>query len=123
MLRTLSYFNLIFSVVYFLAYQQNGSSLNIAGLLLVVIFNWLALQKLERGIFSFSVFDWLLALLTAVFALFTSYSAVLLILDVLEYAYAAWNTILLIAAGLTFALAILLQLFLAVLKILRKKTD
>jgi hypothetical protein len=49
MLRTLSYANIVFAVVYFLAFLLNSMSYAIAGVLLTVIFNFMVIRILERG--------------------------------------------------------------------------
>lgn len=123
MIRTLSYLNLIFAVLYFLEYLQNGNSFVISGLLATVIFNWLALRSLETEQFRWTVFQWLTALFTFSFALFTAYGAIVVLLDAMEYHYYPVATIGLIVCGLFFALSILFHLYLSLGKSIRKKSD
>ena len=121
-MKTLSYLNLIFAVLYFLEYLQNGNPFAIAGVLAVVIFNWMELRGLEREQLKWPVFQWVTAALTLCFALYTGYSAVILLLDAIEYHYYPLASILLISSGLGFTLAILLHLYLGLKKSIIKKT-
>jgi hypothetical protein len=123
MISTLSYLNLIFSVLYFLEYLQNSNPFVIGGLLAVVIFNWMALRNQEKNQFQWTFVQWITALLTVCFAVFTGYSAVVVLLGAIEYHYYPAAAILLVTAGLLFAITILFHLYLNLDKSIRKKSD
>ena len=123
MIRTLSYFNLLFAVLYFLGYLQNSGAFVISGLLAVIVFNWMALRSLENEQFQWTVFHWAAAILTLSFAAFTGYTATTLLLDVVEYRYYPAPAITLISCGFIFTLAILFHLYLTLAKSIRKKSD
>ena len=113
MLRTMSYVNLIFAVCYFLAYLQSGSSTVILGLLVVVVYSWLVLRKLEREEPGWGVVQWLLAACVLVFALYIVYSAVSTLLDAIDYQYFPASSLLLIGSGLLFSLGLFFHLYLS----------
>jgi len=113
MLKTISFFNLIFAVSYFLVYLQNANRLIVIGLLAVVVFNWMAIRSLETGQLKWTFLHSALALPDLLFSLFTGYSNILLLIDIIDNNYYAWNTISVIASGLAFAVAVLSQLFLS----------
>lgn len=111
MLKSLSYFNLIFTIIYFLQYLQNGSSVTVAGIISVVLFNWLILRGLERGALKWTVFEWLTGIPAFVFALFTGFSAIFLWSDAIEYDFYPFSSILLIFFGLLFSLGLIVHIF------------
>jgi hypothetical protein len=113
MLRTLSYFNLIFSVFYFLVYLQNGGFGPVSALLGVVFFSWMVIRGLENGQEKWSLLQWVSALISLSFAGLTGYGAIVLLLDAIEYQYYPLHVLLLIVSGLVFASAVLVQLFAA----------
>jgi hypothetical protein len=123
MLKISSYFNIIFAVLYFLMYLQNGSSWMISALLMVVVFNWIVLRDLEIERLKWTFFHWVLAGITLAFALYLSYSSILLLLDAVEYHYYVWNNVLLISSGLCFAAVILFQLLFSWSQFQIKKSD
>ena len=116
MLRTLSYLNLLFAVLYFLAYLLNGSRWVVFGLLIVIVFNWMILRSIETLQIKWSVFQWLAGVITLLFASYMGYSAVLLLTDTIEYHYYPAETILLISSGLLFSFIIVLQLLMSLYK-------
>lgn len=123
MLMTLSYFNLLLSVVYFLSYLQNGGSLIIAGLILVIIFNWLTLRSLEKQQQGWSALRWFTAVLTLFFGAYIGYSAILVLKDSFAHDYYPAATIRLIVSGLIFSSSIFFQLILSFHKKTNKKTE
>ncbi|KIO76492.1 hypothetical protein TH53_14765 [Pedobacter lusitanus] len=123
MLGALSYLNLIFAVLYFLAYLLNGNRLVVLGLLIVIVFNWMALRNLEIRQRQWSAFQWLAALITILYAFYMGYGAVLLLLDAIRYQYYPAAAILLILSGLIFSFTIILQLFAGLYQKTNKKSD
>ena len=123
MLSNLSYLNLVFSVCYFLAYLQNGGPLVIAGLLSVVIYNWLVLRSMEQPEPKRTVMQWIFGAFSLCFALYISYGDIRLVSDALSYNYFPQSTIILVSAGLLFAFAIIFHLFKSYLAGSVKKDD
>ena len=119
MLRTLSYLNLIFAVLYFLTYLLNGNRWVVSGLLIVIVFNWMVLRNMETEQTKWSVLQWAAGFVTLLYASYMGYSAVLLLIDTVSYHYCPAETVLLIVSGLLFSFTIFLQL----LTSLYKKTD
>lgn len=123
MLRNLSYLNLIFSVCYFLAYLQNGGPLVIAGLLSVVVYNWLVLRSMEQLEQKRTLMQWLFGIVSGCFALYITYGDIRLVSDAISYNYFPQTTIVLVTAGLLFALSIIFHLFKSYLTTSVKKLD
>ncbi|QNK62700.1 hypothetical protein H7F33_19525 [Pedobacter sp. PAMC26386] len=123
MLRTLSYLNLLFAVLYFLAYLLNGNRWVVFGLLVVIVFNWMTLRNLETGQAKWEVLQWLAGGITLLYASYMGYGAILLLVDTISYHYYPTETILLIASGFLFAITIFLQLFTALYEKIDKKSD
>ncbi|SEA27165.1 hypothetical protein [Pedobacter hartonius] len=123
MLRTLSNFNLVCTVCYFLGYLQNGSRIVILGLLTAIVYNWLVLRNMERGQSRIHFLQWLLAALTLSFALYIGYSALFLLLAAIEYRYFPWKDITLIASSGITMLALIFHLFLSIRESLVKKDE
>jgi len=113
MLKTLSYLNLIIAVCYFLQYLQNSGPLIVFGMLAVVVYNWIVLRNLERGQYGWDGLQWIFALVTVLFALYTGYSSILLLLSAVSYQYYPVDTVLLIGSGLIFSLCLLFHVFLS----------
>jgi len=111
MLRTLSYLNLVFAVVYFLAYLQDGNIIVVLGLLVVVVFNWLALLNLENEKPDWSMWQWFCGGITILYALYMGYGAISLFIDTIAHHYYPGVSVRLIISGLFFAFTIFLQLF------------
>jgi hypothetical protein len=110
MLKTLSYFNLIFSVIYFLVYLQNGGFGPVSALLGVVVFSWMVLRGLENEQKKWPLLQWVSAVMSLIFAGLTGYGAVVLLLDAIEYQYYPLQVLLLIVSGFLFTATVLLQL-------------
>jgi hypothetical protein len=123
MLRTLSYLNLIFAVLYFLSYLLNGNRWVVFGLLIVIIFNWMVLRGMETLQIKWPVLQWLAGAVTLLFASYMGYSAVLLLIDTVSYHYYPTETILLISSGLLFSFTIFLQLLISLNKKIDKKCE
>ena len=123
MLRTLSYLNLIGTVCYFLVYLQNGNPTIILGLLSTIVYQWLILRSQEQERGAWGIIEGFFAVLSLVFALYLGYSAVLLLISVIEYEYYSWNSMLLIGSGLLLMLALLFHLFLSWREKLVKKDE
>ena len=116
MLRTLSYLNLIFAVLYFLAYLLNGSRWVVFGLLIVIVFNWMVLRGMETLQIKWPVLQWLAGVITFLFASYMGCSTILLLIDTIAYNYYPTETILLISSGLLFSFTIFLQLLTSLYK-------
>jgi hypothetical protein len=111
MLKTLSYFNLIFSVIYFLVYLQNGGFGPVSALVGVVVFSWMVLRGLENEQKKWPLLQWVSAVMSFIFAGLTGYGAVVLLLDAMEYHYYPLQVLLLIVSGFLFTATVLVQLF------------
>ncbi|MBB5635608.1 uncharacterized membrane protein YjjP (DUF1212 family) [Pedobacter cryoconitis] len=116
MLRTLSYLNLIFAVLYFLAYLLNGNHWVVLGLLITVVFNWMILRGMETEQLKWSFFQWLTGIITVLFASWLGYSTILLLMNTIEYHYYPAETVVLIISGLLFSFTIFLQLLISLYK-------
>ncbi|MBB6273517.1 uncharacterized membrane protein YjjP (DUF1212 family) [Pedobacter cryoconitis] len=116
MLRTLSYLNLIFAVLYFLAYLLNGNRWVVLGLLITVVFNWMILRDMETEQLKWSFFQWLTGIITVLFASWLGYSTILLLMNTIEYHYYPAETVVLIISGLLFSFTIFLQLLISLYK-------
>jgi len=121
MIKVLSYMNLIFAVLYFLQYLQNGSTAAITGILAVVVFNWMVLRNLEEEQVKWFVVQCILAGISFLFALYLGYSAMLLLINDMVYNYYPLNTIWIITQGLLFTSALLFHLFLCWSEFINKK--
>ena len=109
----MSYVNLIFTVCYFLAYLQNGSAAVIGGLLVVVVYSWLVLRKLEREEHRWNTMQWVLGTGVLILAFYIGYSAVSSLLDAIDYEYFPVSSLLLIGSGLLFSMSLIFHLFLS----------
>lgn len=116
MLRTLSYLNLIFAVLYFLTYLLNGNRWVVSGLLIVIVFNWMVLRNMETEQTKWSALQWLAGFVTLLYASYMGYSAVLLLIDTISYHYYPAETIILIISGILFSFMIFLQLLTSLYK-------
>ena len=123
MLKTLSYLNLMIAVCYFLQYLQNSGPLVVFGILAVVVYNWIVLRNLERGQPGWDWVQWIFAFITVLFALYTGYSGILLLLSAVSYQYYPTDTVLLIVSGLIFGLCLLFHVFLSRTENSMKKYD
>lgn len=67
MLRSLSYANIIFAMIYFLAFLLNSMSYVIIGIFLVVVFNFMVIRILVQGS-GFTVVSYVMGAMCLVFA-------------------------------------------------------
>jgi hypothetical protein len=79
MLKILSSLNIILAFLYFMCYLQQGSYYVIAGMILVLVFNWQTLRSLETRNLKWMLlqyFTGVFSLMVSVFLLFSAWNLI-----------------------------------------------
>lgn len=110
MLKTLSYLNIFLAITYFLGYLLNSYSWPIAAVLLVILYNGLAIRSIEQGK-KVTKLQRILGLLNLVFAGFLILWAINILHSSIEHNYFGDTRIYLVIATI-FALSLILHVLL-----------
>jgi hypothetical protein len=107
MFKLLVYLNLIFAVLYFLLYLQEGSWYAISGILMVIAFSVLSMTEDVRFTAAKKLAFYSCAIVSAGFSGFLVFSSLYIVLDAIDHDYFPLRIILFCAFGLAFSFSIL----------------
>ncbi|MHA4893683.1 hypothetical protein ACXZ1K_02935 [Pedobacter sp. PWIIR3] len=107
MLKTLSYLNIAFAILYFLLYLLNSTSYAMAGILVVIVFNSLVLRNIEQQK-AFKLVHFIIGATNVFFAGFLILWVTHVVLSSLRYDYFG-NSWLYIMLSISFIICILLH--------------
>ena len=106
MLQKISSFNIMFAIAYLLIYFRENTLNFTMGILMIVIFNWLALRSRQINNYKWSIWHYLSGLWSLYYILFLLYGAINVLRLSIEYQFASTDTILFLI--LSFILSILI---------------
>ena len=106
MFQKLSYFNLIFAIVYVLVYLKDGTLNSTAGILIVIVFNWLALKSYQLENYKWKLWHYLTGLWSLYYAGFVLYGAMNILISSFEYNFVSNDTKTFLSLSFVFSLAV-----------------
>lgn len=119
MLQTLSYFNIIFALVYVLVYLKDGTLNSTAGILMVIVFNWLALRSYQLDDYKWKVWHYLIGAWSLYYAGYIMYGLINILTAVFEYNYVSNDTISFLTLSGVFCLAVISHFIIIFVKVLK----
>ncbi|SFH13724.1 hypothetical protein SAMN04489864_105295 [Pedobacter insulae] len=116
MLHKLSYLNLFLAIVYGLIYLKSGTFNSVSGILMIIIFNWLALRSYQLDnykwkLWHYSIGLWILYYLSTLF-----YGFINILGAVFEFDFMSNDTASYLTISFTFCLLVITQLFMYMYK-------
>ncbi|RZK56919.1 MAG: hypothetical protein EOO87_04240 [Pedobacter sp.] len=109
MLQRLSYFNLIFTIIYLLVYLKDGTVNSTLGILAVIIFNWLALRSFQLENYKWKIWHYLAGLWSLYYAGFVLYGAFNILISSIEYEFISSDTRTFLVLSFVFSIAVIVQ--------------
>ena len=106
MFQKLSYFNLIFAIIYVLVYLKDGTLNSTVGILMVIVFNWLALRSYQLENYKWKLWHYLTGFWSLYYAGFIFYGAANIFISSIEYDFISNDTKTFLALSLIFSLAV-----------------
>jgi hypothetical protein len=103
MFKLLVYSNLVFAVLYFLFYLQDGSWYAISGILMVIVFSVMAMMENFRSGRIIKMLFYLASIASGIFSGFLVFSSLYILLDAIDHGYFPFQIMLLCALGLAFS--------------------
>lgn len=122
MLQKISYFNLMFAIVYVLVYFRDSSLNFTLGIVMIVLLNWLALRSNQLNNYKWSIWHYLSALWSLYYIGFLLYGVVNVLCSSIEYQFASKDTIIFLLLSFILSSFVILQAimyFLSNLKAIR----
>ena len=110
MLQKTSYFNLMFAIAYILIYFRENTLNFTMGILMVVIFNWLALRSYQINNYKWSLWHYITGMWTLYYIVFLLYGVVNVLSSAIQYQFASNDTITFIILSFVLSIVVLLQL-------------
>ncbi|MES2417783.1 MAG: hypothetical protein V4541_06320 [Bacteroidota bacterium] len=107
MLQKLSYFNLIAAIVYLLTYLRNGTLGSTAGILMVIVFNWLCLRSYQLDNYSWKAGHYLTGLWSLYFVSTLLYGSVNIMNSLTEYDFISNDTIFYLSISFIFCTVVI----------------
>lgn len=109
MLQKISYFNLMFAIAYILIYFRENSLNFTMGILMIVIFNWLALRSDQINNYKWSIWHYLSGLWSLYYIVFLLYGSINILCLSIEYQFASTDTITFLVLSVTLSILVLCQ--------------
>ncbi|MEN0096170.1 MAG: hypothetical protein AAGB30_12355 [Pedobacter sp.] len=106
MLQKLSYFNIFFALVYVLLYLKSGTLNSTAGILAIIVFNWLYIRGYHLGDYRWKSWHFIFGAWSAYFAGFMLYATYNIIKVSIAVDFWADDTVVNILISLFFSLLV-----------------
>ena len=107
MFQKLSYFNIIFSLIYVLVYLKDGTLNSTAGVFMVIIFNWLALRSYQLEDYKWSIWHFAIGLWAIYYAIYILYGLIGILVSAFEYEFVSNDTITFLALSMVFCIGVI----------------
>ncbi len=109
MLQRISYFNLMYAIAYALIYFREFTLNFTMGILMIVIFNWLALRSYQIENYKWSVWHYIIGACSLYYIGFLLYGTYHVIHTSIEYQFVSNDTIMFIVLCFTLSCCVLIQ--------------
>lgn len=122
MLQKISYFNLMFAIAYILIYFRENTLNFTMGILMIVIFNWMALRSNQISNYKWAIWHYLSGLWSLYYTAFLLYGTFNVLRSSIEYQFASKDTIIFLLLSFILSSFVILQAimyFLSNLKAIR----
>lgn len=119
MFQKLSYFNLIFAIIYVLIYLKDGTLNSTAGILMVIVFNWLGIRSYQLENYKWKVWHYLFGLWSLYYAGFVLYGSFHILISSLEYDFMSDYTKTFVVLSIIFGIAVISQIVISFTKHLK----
>ena len=116
MFQKLSYFNLIFAIIYVLVYLKDGTLNSTAGILMVIVFNWLALKSYQLENYKWKLWHYLTGLWSLYFIGTIIYGVFNIVAPAIEYNFVSNDTLTYLSIGIVFSISVLMHIIFYFLK-------
>ena len=121
MFQKLSYFNLIFAIIYVLVYLKDGTLNSTTGILMVIVFNWLALRSYQLEDYKWKPWHYLTGLWSLYYAGFVLYGAMNILISSFEYNFVSNDTKTFLSLTFVFSLGVAIHFVIYLWKYLKHK--
>ncbi|RZK39926.1 MAG: hypothetical protein EOO90_16810 [Pedobacter sp.] len=105
--KNLSSINIVFAVIYFLAYLRSGVFHSTAGISSIIVFNWLYLRSFEKDNYRWKVFHYISGLWMLYFAGSLIYGLLNILQSTITYGIMTNETLIFIIVNLAFCVLLL----------------
>ncbi|MFD0940150.1 hypothetical protein [Pedobacter boryungensis] len=109
MFQKLSYFNLVFSLIYVLIYLKDGTLNSTLGILAFIVFSWLGLRSYQLDNYKWNLWQYLAGLWSLYYAGFLIYGSVNILISSFEYDFVSNDTILFLTLTFVLTIAVVLH--------------
>jgi len=123
MLQKLSYLNLALAIIYLLLYLKSGTFNSTAGILVVIVFNWLCLRSYQLDNYQWKIGHYLSGLWSTYFVGTIIYGAINIIGPAITYSFISNDTLTYLIVGLIFSLTVLIHFTFYFLRNLRSSAN
>jgi hypothetical protein len=119
MLQKISYFNLMFAIVYVLVYLKSGTLNSTTGIFMIIVFNWLGLRSFQLNDYSWKIWHYLTGLWSLYYVGFVLYGVINILVSSFEYNFISNDTRTFLVLSFVFVIAVMVHFVVYFLKNLR----
>jgi hypothetical protein len=112
MLQRLSYFNLFLAVVYLVVYLRNSTLSAVAGILVIIIINWLCLLSFEKDDYKWAFWHYLISIGCLYFIGTLGYGLINIISASVEFDFITIDNLIYVTVTFALCVSVILQLIL-----------
>jgi len=116
MLQKISYFNLMFAIVYVLVYLKNGTLNSTVGIFMIIVFNWLGLRSFQLDDYSWKIWHYLTGLWSLYYAGFVLYGVINILISSFEYNFISNDARIFLVLSFVFVIAVIVHFVVYFLK-------
>ena len=109
MFQKLSYFNLMFAIVYVLVYLKSGTLNSTTGIFTVIVFSWLGLRSYQVENYKWNIWHYLSGLWSLYYAGFVMYGVINVLISAFEYDFASYDTQIFLVLSFVFSTAVMVH--------------
>ena len=115
-MQKLSSLNIILSVIYMLVYLKSGTFNSTAGILAIIVFNWLGLRSFELDAYKWGIWHYLTGVWSLYFIGTLIYGAVNILSAAIEFDFISNDTLWYLVVNFVFCLLVTVQFCLFFIK-------
>ncbi len=116
MLQKLSYFNLILGIIYVLVYLKSGTFNSTAGILMIIVFNWLCLRSFQLDEYKWKGWHYLTAIWSLYYIGTLLYGAFHILNAAITFDFVSNDTLIFLIMSFGLSIAVLTHLVIYFLK-------
>lgn len=120
MLQKISYFNLIFAIIYVVVFFRDSSISFTMGIVMIVVFNWLALRSYQIDAYKWSLWHYIAGLWSLYYVGVLFYGTINVFQTVIDYQFASSDTLKFLILSTILSMSVVTQTALYFLKNLKE---